>query len=209
MKNFKVRKVFVPIALSGTLVVTGLTGCGKKMDCDIEDEHMHKYVSEEGFETYKEGEYEINSDMKWTEDIVIPNKQLEAISDFDLIRADENLDALENATKNDLPYIEYEYKYTYFVPIRVGKSTIMSPRTGRNYTTDPGHSDLTGYIRDVNYKYQGYKIGENKRGKTVIIESDLVDDLTDIMREFPYFRLSDYKQKVYSEKREMEKEFIK
>ena len=60
MNNLKVRKIFVPIALSGTLVVTGLTGCGKKMDCDIEDEHMHKYVSEEGFETYKEGEYEVN-----------------------------------------------------------------------------------------------------------------------------------------------------
>lgn len=209
MNNLKVRKIFVPIALSGTLVVTGLTGCGKKMDCDIEDEHMHKYVSEEGFETYKEGEYEVNSDMAWTKEVTTPNKQLETMSDFDLIRIDENIEALENATKNDLPYVEYEYKYTYYVPMRVGKITVSSPRTGRRFTTDLNHERLTGYIRDVDYKYQGYKIGENKRGKIVIIESDLVDDLTDIMDEYPYFKLSDYKQKVYSKKREMGKELIK
>lgn len=109
----------------------------------------------------------------------------------------------------DLPYVEYEYKYTYYVPMRVGKITVSSPRTGRRFTTDLNHERLTGYIRDVDYKYQGYKIGENKRGKIVIIESDLVDDLTDIMDEYPYFKLSDYKQKVYSKKREMGKELIK
>lgn len=209
MKNLKVKKVFVPFALAGTLVVTSLTGCGKKMDCDIEDEHMHKYVSEEGFETYKEGEYEENSGMMWTEETVTPNKQLETISDFDLIRIDENIDALEVATKNDLPYIEYEYVYTYLTPIRVGKITTMVSHTAHDFTTDKEDDRLTGYIRDVNYKYQGYKIGEDKKGESVIIESDLVDDLTDIMDEYPYFKLSDYKQKVYSEKREMEKELTK
>ncbi len=209
MKNLKIGKKFVPFALSGALVVTGLAGCGKKMDCDIEDVHIHKYVSEEGFESYKEGEYEKNSDMYWTEENVTLNKQLELISDFDLIRIDDNLEALENATRNDLPFIEYEYKYSYTVPMRIGKTTVLSPRTGKRFTTDSEHSRMTGYVRDVEYKYKSYKIGENKRGKCIIIESDLVDDLTDIKDEYPYFKLSDYKQKVYSEKYEQDKVLVK
>lgn len=209
MKNLKISKRFVTAALTGTLITTGLSGCGKKMDCDIEYEHMHKYVSEEGFETYKEGEYEKNSDMFWTEKVIASNEQLEVISDFDLIRIDENVEALEEATKNDLPYLEYEYRHTYYVSRKIGKSRIRVPHTVRRFTTDLEHGRLTGRARDVDYKYKGYKIGENKRGKTIIIESELVDDLVDIKDEYPYFKLSDYKQQVYSDTYELEKQYVK
>lgn len=214
MKKLNIKKNFIPIALAGTLTVTSFTGCnisrvGKIVECDIEDEHIHKYVSEEGFETYKEGEYDENNGMFRTEETTVPNENLKTLSDFDLIKIKDNLNALETATKNDLPYIEYEYKYTYYVPIRSGKVTISSPRTGRKFTTDSEHSRLTGNVRDVEYRYKGYKIGQDKKGNTIIIESDLVTNLTDIMNEYPYFKLSDYKQKVYSKKRTMQKELIK
>lgn len=214
MKNLNIKKSFIPLALAGTLTATSLTGCnvskvGKIVECNIEDNHIHKYVSEEGFETYKEGEYDENNGMFRTEETTVPNENLKTLSNFDLIKIADNLKALETATKNDLPYTEYEYTYTYYVPIRSGKVTISSPRTGTNFTTDSQHSNLTGKIRDVEYRYKVYKIGQDKKGNTIIIESALVTDLTDIMDEYPYFKLSDYKQKVYSKKREIQKELVK
>ena len=53
-------------------------------------------------------------------------------------------------------------------------------------------------VRDVNYKYRAYKIVTNKKGKQKLEESELVDDITTIKDEYPYFKLSDYKEKVYS-----------
>lgn len=189
--------------------MTGVIGCDKKMNCNIEEKHVHKYVSEEGFEMYKEGEYKENADMFWTKETKVLNEKLKTLSDFDLIKIEDNLKALENATNNDLPYIEYEYTYTYYVQRKVGKVTISSPHIGKNFTTNSQHSSLTGKIRDVEFKYKGYKIDQDKKGNTIIIESDLVNDLTTIMDEYPYFKLSDYKQKVYSKKRQMQKELVK
>lgn len=209
MKNLKIKKIFVPFALTGSLAVAGLTSCGNIMDCEIEEEHMHKYVSDEGFETYKEGEWGKNADMYWTEEYVPYNEKLETISDFDLIKIDDNLEALENATKNDLPYLEYEYKYNYVTPLKVGKVTTMISHTAYDFTTNKDDCRLTGCVRDVSYKYKGYKIVEDKKGKKTIIESKLVDDLTDIVDEYPYFKLFDYKQKVYSEKYTLEKNLTK
>lgn len=119
---------------------------------------------------------------------------------FTLIKTEDNLKALEEATKEDLPYTEYEYKYIKWQSRKIGDSTYRYPVTKYDFTDDKEHSNLTGYIRDVEYKYQGYRVGESKRGKGAIIESELVDNLNDIKEEYPYFKRSDYKQKVYSKK---------
>lgn len=49
--------------------------------------------------------------MFWTEETTSPRKELEVMEQFTLIKTEDNLKALEEATKEDLPYTEYEYKY--------------------------------------------------------------------------------------------------
>lgn len=202
MKNLEIKNAFLPIALGSTIILSTITntGCIKKMDCSIEEEHYHKYVSEEGFETYFDSEYEKKKGLFWTEETVSPRKELEVMDQFALIKTEDNLEALEDATKEDLPYTEYEYKYTKWKKRKIGDHTYRYPITKYDFTEDKEHSRLTGYVRDVEYKYQGYRVGESKRGKSIIIESELVDDLADIKEEYPYFKRSDYKQKVYSKK---------
>lgn len=108
IKKLKIRKQILPFALAATL-----SGCNKKMDCDIDYHHMHKYISEEGFETYKDSEYETDCDMNWTKEIIKPNKEQKEMAKFDLLKIEDNKKALEKDTKNDLPYVVYEYKHRY------------------------------------------------------------------------------------------------
>lgn len=206
MKNLKLTKKITGICLlSTTIAISSLSGCAKKMDCDIETEHAHKYISEEGYFTYKDSEYEIKDDMSWTDEITDMNSEVEALDKFDLIKIDDNLEALEKEMSNDKPYIEYEYSYLYTTFISTGKSLIPISHTGYDYTTDKNYGSLTGYVRDVDYKYRSYKIITTKKGVQKIEESELVDDITTIKDEYPYFKLSDYKEKVYSKPYELGK----
>lgn len=209
IKKLKIRKQILPFALAGTITLTTLSGCNKKMDCDIDYHHMHKYISEEGFETYKDSEYETNCDMNWTKEITKPNKEQKEMAKFDLLKIEDNKKALEKDTKNDLPYVVYEYKHRYSTPIRVGKITTYAWHTSYKLTTDANHSNLTGYVRDVSFKYRGYKIGKDEDGNLCIFSSGLVDNLLDIKEEYPYFKISDYKEKLYSKKQEKPKGKVK
>ena len=64
MRNLKIYKSAIPIVLGASLA---LTGCNKKMDCQVEGEHAHKYVTESGFETYRNSEYEHLGNLTWTD----------------------------------------------------------------------------------------------------------------------------------------------
>ena len=171
MKNFKLTKRIASIyLLSTTITLSSLSGCVKKMDCDIQYDHAHKYVSDEGFYMYKDSEYETKDGMSWTNNITYLNNEIETLDKFDLLKIDDNIEALEEDT-----------------------------------STDKNHSGLTSKVRDVNYKYRAYKIVTTKKGKQKIEESELVDDITTIKDEYPYFKLSDYKEKVYSKQYELGK----
>ena len=200
MKNLKLTKKITSICLlSATITLSSLSGCAKKMDCDIETEHAHKYVSEEGYFMYKDSEYETKDDMTWTDETIALNSEIETLDKFDLLKIDDNIEALEQEMSKDLPYIEYQYSYSYTTYIKSGKILIPIHHTGYAYTTDKNHGRLTGKARDVNYKYRAYKIVTTKKGKQKIEESELVDDITTTKEEYPYFKLSDYKEKVYSD----------
>lgn len=206
MKNFKLTKKITSICLlSTTITLSSLSGCAKKMDCDIETEHAHKYVSEEGYFMYKDSEYETKDDMTWTDETIALNSEIETLDKFDLLKIDDNLEALEENMSKDIPYIEYQYRHTYYTHTKVGKTHISTPHTRHRYTTNKDHSRLTGKVRDVNYKYRAYKIVTNKKGKKELKEIELVDDITTIKDEYPYFKLSDYKEKVYSDPYELGK----
>ena len=206
MKNFKLTKRIASIyLLSTTITLSSLSGCVKKMDCDIQYDHAHKYVSDEGFYMYKDSEYETKDGMSWTNNITYLNNEIETLDKFDLLKIDDNIEALEEDISKDTPYIEYQYRYTYYKRTQIGKTHVTTTRTSYRYTTDKNHSGLTGKVRDVNYKYRAYKIVTSKKGKQKIEESELVDDITTIKDEYPYFKLSDYKEKIYSKQYELGK----
>jgi len=209
IKKLKIRKQILPFALAGSVTLITLSGCNKTMDCDIDYPHMHKYISEEGFETFKDSEYETDSDMNWTNEITKPNKEQKEMDQFDLLKIEDNRKALEKDTKNDLPHVVYEYKHRYSTPIRVGKITTHAWHTSYKLTTDANHSNLTGYVRDVSFKYRGYKIAKDEEGNLQAFSSGLVDNLFDIEEEYPYFKVSDYKEKIYSKKYEKPKGKVK
>lgn len=209
IKNLSIRKRIFPFAIAGTITLTSLSGCNKKMDCDIDYDHMHKYVSEEGFITFKDSEYEKDCGMYWTDEVVTANEEQERMDLFDLLKIEDNQNSLEEATKNDFPYIEYEYKYTTRSIIRIGKHTRVIHHHKKAFTKDSNHSNLTGYVREVTYQYMGYKIKKDEDGNLQVFSSGLVDNLFDIKDEYPYFKLDDYKQKIYSKKYQRAKVNVK
>ena len=126
MKNFKLTKKITSICLlSTTITLSSLSGCAKKMDCDIETEHAHKYVSEEGYFMYKDSEYETKDDMTWTDETIALNSEIETLDKFDLLKIDDNLEALEeNMSKEPIP--QTGESWLIYVIIGIGALAIVS-----------------------------------------------------------------------------------
>lgn len=195
VKKLNLRGKIYPLALVGAITLTTLSDCSQKKTCDIDYNHVHKYINKEGFCAFRNSESEYEGDMRWTEDILMTcmaDEYQKEIDQFNFLKIEDNKTVLEKVTKNDLPYIEYEYAHTESIDDR--KYCV------RDFTKDSKHQDLTGYVRDVSYQYRGYKIIKGKDGDLQVFSSKLVDNLSDIKDEYPYFNLDDYKQKVYSEK---------
>lgn len=201
MNKLNITKKLVAVVLSGTTALT-LAGCNKKMDCDVEGIHAHRYVSEAGFEGYLNSEYETEDYgyLSWTDTIGEVNDEVNSMTKFDLLKIEDNLEQIEEDTKNDLPYLEYEYKYSWTTYTRVGKVNVPQTHTSKKFSTNPNVSRATGNVRDVYYKYRGYRVNVNEDGELELEESPLVDSLEDIKDSYPYFKVSDYKQTVKSEK---------
>ena len=66
-----------------------------------------------------------------------------------------------------------------------------------DWTTDRNHSGNTGEVRVRHFKFYGYRI-VLKDGKYVREQSPLVDDIRDIIDEYPFFSQECYKT-VYKE----------
>lgn len=200
MNKLNITKKLVALVLSGTTIFA-LAGCSKKMDCDVQGEHAHRYVSVDGFEGYLKSEYETLDDglLHWSDTTGEVNDEVNTMTKFDLLKIEDNLEEIEEDTKNDLPFIEYEYKHSYTSMIPAGKVMVPVRHTDYRFSDDPNVSNATGKIRDVEYKYKGYRVGVNTDGELELQESPLVDCLEDIKDDYPYFRVSDFKQQVCSE----------
>lgn len=169
--------------LAGTLAVTCLTGCTKKADCEIPNKHAHMYVNDEGYIRYVESEkveYEGYKRSYNHRDLTQEESQLSVFLDTkDLIRIDENIDLVLAQQEQNQPLTVYEYYVTTYS--RAGSSTSYY------WTNDPEHVCLTGKEKEVHYIYQAYKV-EIEDGKYIVVPSELVEDITDVMEEFSYIR---------------------
>ena len=193
-KFMDIRKLALALALVTPLT---LSGCSKKADCNISVPHAHKYVNEMGFERYINREnIRYDGYDRCEEYRVIEGEEdlYKFLTKKDLLRIDDNLELINSIQESQDDYIEYRYSYTHLQPIphtrKVGKTTTTYftyiPRTRYSWTSDPNHSRLTGETRLCHYVYVAYKIEKNEKGKYVLIPSEQVDDIREVMDEYPY-----------------------
>ena len=184
----KVRKIY-PKVLALLAIPFILSGCAKNVDCDIPERHVHKYI---GFDTrgivtnYFDSEREyINKNYPFgTFKYQRKDDYLEITKDDEefykvkgaLFKGEENWHYLYNLMLNNEDYMEYEYKY------RSGRYTHYA------WTQDKNRNGLTGKVRVYHYKYYGYKI-TCENGEYVLEMSPYVDDIRDILDEYPYVGL--------------------
>ena len=187
------------LSLSGAVLVlmTSMTACGKKADCNVSGSHAHLYKNEKEYVRYIDKEYLTYEGYSRNEEYIDIEGQEDLykfLDKKDLMRIDDNLDLLLAVQGTNKDYTEYRYRYTYMQPIphtmRVGKTTTTYftyiPHTRYSWTSDPNHSRLTGETRLCHHQYVAYKIEKNEKGKYVLIPSPQVDDITTVMDEYPY-----------------------
>lgn len=201
-KKNLLRKKLLLGALAFSLV--GTTGCGKKADCDIEDSHAHLYTNEEGYSRYINKEYIKYEGYTRNDDYINiegQEKFYKFLDKKDMLKIEDNMGVILAKQEENNDYIEYRYFYTYFVPIAhvvsAGKTTTFYytyiPMTGHSWTSDSNHCNLTGEQRLCHYVYTAYKIEKDDNGKYVLIPSKDVDNIKEVMDEYPYIKEKYYK----------------
>lgn len=211
MKNLKVfQKV---IALVGTVVIAGsLTGCVKKSKCNIPYEHAHKYVSgSTGATTYRDSETEwLFPDFARTDDTVALSQKIADMTRFNLLGISENQEYLSKQMEKNKPYKLYEISFvstrTKMIDIRIDESIPRNKKdavifTGINiaWAKEEDAPDHTDNMCDVTFKYIGYKVYTDDKGRRITMRSEPVDDIFSITNEYPYFRMDDFYTEEYSD----------
>lgn len=187
----------IPLALAVSILATGLTGCGKKAECEVEGNHAHLYTNEEGFNTYYIKEYlNYNGYDRQDEYISLEDKDVELykfLDKKDLIGLVDNLDLVLCQQEQNQDYIEYRYSYNKKVTRLVGKVPVRRTVTRYSWTSDPNHAGLTGETRVCHYVYQGFNVYKDEYGKYVVIPSEYVDDINELVGNYTYIKQAFYK----------------
>lgn len=207
MKNLKINTLRGILTFMLLSMPATISGCGKTVKCDVKGEHAHLYTNEEGYAKYLEDEHEtykgFNRDDEYIE-IKSEEKELYSfLKDKGLLSINDNLEILVDELLVNEDYQEYRYTYIYLMPIPHvhfnGKTSVTTysyiPTPGRSWTNDATHGNLTGEERTVHYVYQAYKVIIDEKGNYALEASEYVDDLRDIMDEYPYIKL-DHSKKV-------------
>lgn len=188
-----------------------LTGCGKKVDCEIPSRHVHRYVcpvtKNITISTYFDSENEVKSggifsDVSFlrTDDYIEINKIDEKIyslfTKYKLFNGFDNWDFLFYEMSNLHDYLEFYYEYDTYETEEVTDSegnTHTEIRTVHHsgWHTNPYDSDNTGYTRLCHHRYYGYKL-TLENNKFVLKKSKSVDDIRDVIDEYPYYCTGGY-----------------
>ncbi len=181
--NKETKQLIVGLLGSVTLLTT--SACAKVVDCDINEEHSHNYINEEGYIWELESEREFVESFYRTDDYRSiteeDNKKLREIYMYDLLRISDNLDKLLQLESSLYDYKQYEYSYTERQLFMVGKTAASRLVTYYDYTNDKEAEDLTGNERIVTHKFIGYKFIKNDKGKLEMIKSDPMDTIEELI----------------------------
>jgi hypothetical protein len=198
-----IRKLNIKTGIASLMApIVLLTGCGKS-ECTLLEDHLHKYVNG-SFVRYLDDEHLNNSGYTWTEDLIYVKHSDMPFYEFetkkDLLKIEENEEALRESAKNLNDYIEYEYKYTATETYVDDKGNVKTRNvTKKSWTTDPNHSRLTDNVRLCKYTYTGYKIDTKDNGKYKLNHTSEYYDIESIISkkdEYPYMKVNFYDIKI-------------
>lgn len=195
MKNSTKIKLLSSM-LAGTIM---LSACGEKSDCDIPTRHVHRYTKEItediSLEEYIDSEKLNVHGFTWNDDYIEVNKYDEELykllNSKYLFNGSDNFDYLYNVMSNQHDYLMFYYEYdtieTYTTTdadghVHTHTRTVHHDGWHRN----PNDSDNTGKVRLYHHRYYGYRV-VNKNGKFVLERSPYVDDVREIIDDYPYF----------------------
>lgn len=207
MKKYNLKRV-MPLALTATIF---LSGCGEKSECDIPTRHVHKYTKqitdEIAIETYVDDEHlSLFGGYIWNEDYIEINKVDEKIykllKDNGLFEGTTNWNYLFNVMASKKDYLMFYYHYTtvetYTETDSEGNIEVKTRTVEHNgWTANPYDSNNTGRTRLFHHRFLGYKI-VNENDKFKLKKSPAVDDIREIIMEYPYFK-EDCTIEVYEE----------
>ncbi|MDD3341006.1 MAG: hypothetical protein PHN72_02235 [Bacilli bacterium] len=112
-KKYKLYKKVLILSLVGIMQLN--SGCSKKMDCDIKEDHAHLYENENHFYTYLNGENATRSGYKWTPNSIsideATKKKLDFLEDNNLVPIAMNQRIIDSIVHDNTDFIEYEYVY--------------------------------------------------------------------------------------------------
>ena len=195
----KIRKTY--LKLLALLPIPFILASCDLSDCDIETKHAHKYVHSDNkgnIVNYLIDEQKIINnyyrvpnvvlDENYTEKMISytwTNESIELTNDDeafikikgDLFNGLDNWDYLYNIMLNNHDHLEYNYIYDD------GED---KHNRWRNYYDRQDHH--TGIVRVFHVKYYGYKI-VYKDGSYQKIKSPLVDDIREIIDEYPFMNI--------------------
>ncbi len=175
------------LVLVTTLFVTSLGGCSSDNKCFVNDKHAHMYVSDDGLIRYVMSEKNNVDGYNKSYNYRVISQDESSLYEFigkkELLRIDENMDIISAQQDLNKPFTIYEYTYRSFS--RVGSSVCYA------WTNDPEQDDLTGEEKEVHFIYQAFSIDKDENGNYVLIPSPLVEDITEVMTDFPYI-MADY-----------------
>lgn len=192
----KRKKQISALALVATML---LSGCGEKSSCEVPTRHVHRYTKEISsditLEAYFDQEYLTFSGYNWNDDYIEINKMDEEfyklITGNKLFEGPTNWDYLFNVMANQHDYLKFYYEYytteTKITTDSEGNETVEEVQVHHDgWTENPYNSDNTGKTRLYHHKFYGYKV-VYKNGRFSLEKSPLVDDIREIIDEYPYF----------------------
>ena len=176
-----------------------LSGCAEKATCLLPFKHVHKYVKEDekgnSIVRYIESEKDDDDGYKRLDEYIEISKEDEEIYKLldkkNLFVGKDNWDYLYNLMSDNQDYLEYYYIMDN-TQIYNGKDIYgrtIKKKMKHHYEgwhTIPDIIYNTGDVRVCHHKYFGYAI-ERKNGKLELVKSPLVDDIREIIDDFPFY----------------------
>lgn len=193
MLNFQ-KKDLLSFVLAASLA---LPGCGAKVDCDVSNRHFHKFHKDvpgsNGIDTYLDGEYSSIWDYERTDDYVELTKRDEEVYHLleYLMNGEKNFDYLYHMMASNKDFFKFHYEYdtveSYTVEDSEGnKKTEWKKVHHEGWHRNPNSSDNTGRVRLYHYRYFAYRVVLNSNGKFTLDRSPAVDDIRDVLDDYPY-----------------------
>ena len=194
MKKFKLQKL-VPYMLISSML---LTGCGEKSTCNLPTRHVHRYTkeitSDITISKYQDDEHVNSHGYTWQEEYLeitkIDEDLYKLLDRYNAFNGLDNWDYLYYEMSHNHDYLKFYYEYdtveTYTTTDEEGHTETHTRTVHHDgWHTNPNDSDNTGKTRLYHHKYYGYRVIYNN-GKFEIERSPYVDDIREILNDYPY-----------------------